>query len=111
MHFLKQFAFSLIFLFIALPVAAESGSITLVAAGDLLLGGSAAATVHRHGFDYPFLEISDILHSADIAMANLEAPLTRQPEPVADKSFTFKVDSGSGRSTTAGRTDGSDAGQ
>ncbi len=92
MRSLKQFAVSLILLFIVLPVAAESGSITLVAAGDLLLGGSAAATVDRHGFDYPFLGISDILHSADIAMANLEAPLTRQPEPVADKRFTFKVD-------------------
>ncbi|MBE0501293.1 MAG: CapA family protein [Desulfuromonadales bacterium] len=92
MRSLKQYAFGLLSLFIALPVAAESGSITLIAAGDLLLGGSAAATVQRHGFDYPFLGISDILHSADIAMANLEAPLTRQSEPVADKRFTFKVD-------------------
>ena len=76
MFHLKPVILSLSFLLLALPVAAEPDSITLVATGDLLLGGSAEATVNKHGYDYPFLDISDILRSADIAMANLEAPLT-----------------------------------
>ncbi len=89
---IKPVILSLTFLLFSLPAAAESGSITLVATGDLLLGGSAEATVNKHGYDYPFRDIADILRSADIAMANLEAPLTRQPDPVADKRYTFKVD-------------------
>ncbi len=92
MFHIKPVIFSLTFLLFALPAAAESGSITLVATGDLLLGGSAEATVRQHGFDYPYRDVADIFHSADIAMANLEAPLTRQAEPVEDKSYTFKVD-------------------
>jgi poly-gamma-glutamate synthesis protein (capsule biosynthesis protein) len=92
MYPLKRLILSLTFLLFSLPAAAESAGIVLVAAGDLLLGGSAEATVNKHGFDYPFLGISDILHTADIAMANLEAPLTRQTKPVADKQYTFKVD-------------------
>ena len=92
MHAIKIFTCCLTFLLFALPVAAESGPITLVAAGDLLLGGSAAPTVRQHGFDYPYRDVANIFHSADIAMANLEAPLTRQAEPVEDKSYTFKVD-------------------
>lgn len=92
MFHLKPVILSLSFLLLALPVAAEPDSITLVATGDLLLGGSAEATVNKHGYDYPFRDISDILRSADIAMANLEAPLTRQSDPVADKRYTFKVD-------------------
>lgn len=89
---IKLIIINLTFLLLALPVAAETGSITLVAVGDLLLGGSAEESVNKHGFDYPFSDISAILQSADIAMANLEAPLTRQPKPVEDKRFTFKVD-------------------
>ena len=92
MYPFKRFTFSLMFLLFTLPAMAEPGSITLVAAGDLLLGGSAAPTVLKQGFDYPFIQITAILQSADIAMANLEAPLTRQTEPVEDKRFTFKVD-------------------
>ena len=89
---IKLIILSLSFLLLALPVAAETGAITLVAVGDLLLGGSAEESVNKHGFDYPFRDISAILQAADIAVANLEAPLTRQPDPVEDKQFTFKVD-------------------
>jgi poly-gamma-glutamate synthesis protein (capsule biosynthesis protein) len=92
MHDLKRLLLILLLPLIALPAFAGEGEITLVATGDLLLGGSAAPTIKQHDFDYPFRDVSSIFHAADIAMANLEAPLTRQNEPVEDKRFTFKVD-------------------
>jgi poly-gamma-glutamate synthesis protein (capsule biosynthesis protein) len=91
MYALKRLIMSLALLLLPLSATAGSNSIVLIATGDLLLGGSAEATVNKHGFDYPFLGVSDILHAADIATANLEAPLTRQTEPVGDKIYTFKV--------------------
>jgi len=85
----KTLASLLLLGLLASPVAAEP--ITLVAVGDLLLGGSAAPTVRRQGADYPFSGTAELLQQADIAIANLEAPLTDGGEAVKDKTFTFRV--------------------
>jgi len=74
---------------LARPASAEP--IVLVAVGDLLLGGSAGATLQAQGNAYPFAATASLLRGADIAVANLEAPLTDGGAPVADKTFTFRV--------------------
>jgi len=79
----------LLLLCYALPAAAEP--ITLVAVGDLLLGGSATATLRQQGADYPFAATAALLQGANIAIANLEAPLTDGGEAVVDKTYTFRV--------------------
>ena len=79
----------LLLLSCAVPVAAEP--IVLVAVGDLLLGGSASETLRSQGTDHPFAATAGLLGGADIAMANLEAPLTDGGELVTDKTYTFRV--------------------
>ena len=66
------------------------GSISLVAVGDLMLGGSALSIIRQKGANYPFDACRTILQSADIAFGNLEAPFTKGGEPF-DKTFTFRV--------------------
>ena len=50
--------------------------------GDIMLGREVDAMMQQGGDDYPFAAISDTLHGADLAVANLESPLTTQPTPV-----------------------------
>lgn len=67
-------------------------SVTLVAAGDLLLGARTASLIRTHGIHAPFDSIRSITQHADIALANLEAPFAAstagEPYP---KQYNFKV--------------------
>ena len=73
------------------PLPAGCDPISIVAVGDLLLGGSATPQLKKNGFSDPFSPTLVHLQQADIAMANLEAPLTTAKKPVTDKTYTFKV--------------------
>ncbi len=63
--------------------------VTLVAAGDVMLGRSIGDGVLRFGPLYPFEHVADILRGADLAFVNLEVPLTDGGQP-ADKDFVFR---------------------
>ena len=80
-----------VFLLALSAMTAPAGEITIVASGDILLGGSAAQTLERHGFEHAFAATRDILCAADIALGNLEAPLTNSLDEYTDKRFRFKV--------------------
>lgn len=75
------------------PVAPEPEArpirITLV--GDIMLGGSAAEFMQRHGHDYAFDGVADELARGDILFGNLEGPLTDGGEPFPDKQFLFRT--------------------
>ena len=51
-------------------------SITIVAVGDIMLGGTAAEILIREGYDYPFKQVAGLLSNADTVIGNLEGPLT-----------------------------------
>jgi len=79
------------------PANRDDGCITLVAAGDVLLDRG----VRRRAFvaddpAWPLAGVPDILRGADIALANLECPLTVRRTPVA-KAFAFRCDPGGAR--------------
>jgi len=86
----KAFAFLLTTLLVV-PGLLAAEPISIVAVGDLLLGGSASQTVRLKGFAYPFLGTMETIRQADIALANLEAPLTSRGVKHPDKQFTFRV--------------------
>ncbi|PZR95260.1 MAG: hypothetical protein DLM69_11810 [Candidatus Chloroheliales bacterium] len=56
--------------------------VRVVFGGDIMLGRSVDAMMQQYGDDYPFAAISDTISGADLAVANLESPLTDQPTPV-----------------------------
>lgn len=79
------------------PAQRDDGCITLVAAGDVLLDRG----VRRRAFvaddpAWPLAGVPDILRGADLALANLECPLTVRRTPAA-KAFVFGCDPGGAR--------------
>ncbi len=71
-------------------VPTDTARITIAAVGDVMLGGSMAATVRDSGAGYPFEKTRELLRAADIAVCNLEAPFGARGKPFK-KRFTFLV--------------------
>ena len=65
--------------------------VSIAAVGDLMMSSWIIDVVKENGVDYPFDGTRAILSGADIAIANLEAPLTAGGERFADKKYTFKA--------------------
>lgn len=65
-------------------------AVTIAAVGDIYLGGPAAAYIKKNGYLYPFESTKNILDSADIAIGNLEAPLTSRTTAFMKKEFILK---------------------
>ena len=80
-----------LFILLSLVSFSFAQQIQIVASGDILLGGSASTTLKHHGFDHAFIATREILSSADLALGNLEAPLTDSQDEFTDKRFRFKV--------------------
>jgi poly-gamma-glutamate capsule biosynthesis protein CapA/YwtB (metallophosphatase superfamily) len=55
-----------------------------------MIGGRALPVIETHGPAYPFENTRSVLSTADIAMANLEAPFTQDGDPFK-KTYTFRV--------------------
>lgn len=91
MMFFRYFHIFLLLSTFCFSFSVGAEPISVVAVGDLLLGGSAADTVKRYGFTYPFVSTQNHIEQADIALANLEAPLTSRGEKHPDKKYTFRV--------------------
>ena len=65
-------------------------SISLIAVGDIMLGGTAEEILIENGYDYPFKKVQHLLDDADIAIGNLEGPLTNLYESTLDKEYVFR---------------------
>jgi poly-gamma-glutamate capsule biosynthesis protein CapA/YwtB (metallophosphatase superfamily) len=72
------------------PAAGTSGAgaprVVLLAAGDIMPVQATAGIIAARGPDYPFALVAPLLRQADIAFANLEAPLTAHRIPTRGKS-------------------------
>lgn len=67
-----------------------ASSITITAAGDLMLGSWTQDVIENFGYDYPFQNIDTIFEDADIIFANLEAPFGSTGQ-VFPKTYSFQV--------------------
>ena len=67
-----------------------STAVTISAVGDMMLGGKARLLLKQEGYDYPFAATKYLLEQADIAIGNLETPLTDRGEPVVEKTYLFR---------------------
>ena len=70
----------------------QARPVSLAAVGDIMLAGSSTATLRQKGFDYPFAARAGRLHSCDLALGNLEAPLASAGREYTAKRFRFRVD-------------------
>lgn len=67
--------------------------ITILAFGDLLLDRYIKLYIDRHGADYPFENIKEILAGNDVVLANLEGSFTDyKPRPLDPNNTSFTFD-------------------
>ncbi len=64
----------------------EPETATLAFTGDNKLQGRTARAIERHGEDYPYAAVVELLSAADLAFGNLECPITDAALPTAGKS-------------------------
>lgn len=75
-----------------LPKTASSRDelIELVAVGDIMLSRTVEERMDVLGSSYPFVPTADLISSADIAIGNLESPLSAEGDPIG-KRFVFRA--------------------
>ena len=66
--------------------------VSLIAVGDVMIGGHVKEFTDQFGFDYPFDAVKEILKEADIAFCNLEGPISKKGVKEEGKEFTFKTE-------------------
>lgn len=74
-----------------MPPLHFSPLVRITGVGDLMMGSWVVSVLERKGAGYPFDSTRTVIERADIAIANLEAPFTRESEAFPDKKYTFKV--------------------
>ncbi len=72
-------------------IAEEITRITLTFAGDVLLDRGVGELIERNGNSYIFNEVDEILKSSDIAMVNLENPVSIRGIKDPTKQYTFRA--------------------
>ncbi len=65
--------------------------LSILAAGDIMLGGRARPLLAELGEDYPFGGVLPLLRRADVVLGNLEGPFARRA-PKADRTYSYRVD-------------------
>ena len=67
-----------------------SQRVHLAFVGDVLLGSTVETNLlQKHGYDYPYWHVRDLLRAADFLAANLETPITERGEP-EDKQYVYR---------------------
>ena len=89
---LRQLALLTCLCLCALSLPARGDEIVLNAVGDIMLAGSGTPTYARLGYDYPFAATRRHLQNGDLAIGNLETPLTSRGDEFRDKQFRFRAD-------------------
>src|ERR1700738_3557462 len=65
-------------------------ALSLIAVGDIMLGGRARRRIKEYGRDYPFGAVLPILQRTPIVLGNLEGPLARKAQKL-DRNFSYRV--------------------
>jgi poly-gamma-glutamate capsule biosynthesis protein CapA/YwtB (metallophosphatase superfamily) len=68
-----------------------NATLTLIASGDMMLGGRAKAAIRRNPPDYTFAAVQPLLQRAPIVMGNLEGPIAAEARR-STRRFSYRVD-------------------
>ena len=98
MNNIKTLLFSLILFFLSADTLYSAdekiskNQVSLIAVGDVMIGGHVKEFTDQFGFDYPFEATKEILQRADLTFCNLEGPISKKGVKEEGKEFTFKTD-------------------
>ena len=70
--------------------ALDEPAFSLVAGGDIMLGGRTRKVIADHGVDYPFQAVRPVLRRAAIVLGNLEGPFARTSRRVP-RTHSYRV--------------------
>jgi gamma-polyglutamate biosynthesis protein CapA len=76
---------------------AGNAPLRMVFTGDVMLSRDVGGIISRHGPEFPFEQVHDILRSGDITMGNLESPVSGLDTTACDKTdqhFCLKASPG-----------------
>jgi poly-gamma-glutamate capsule biosynthesis protein CapA/YwtB (metallophosphatase superfamily) len=68
----------------------DTHEVRLAFVGDILLGGKVSNLLTQHGYDYPYSYVEKWLKEADMAVGNLESPVTERGLP-QEKEYVFRT--------------------
>lgn len=89
--------FFLIVFYVFYPSAGASKEISILVAGDVYLGSNAIDYTKNLGPSYPFEATEALIKGSDVAIANLESPLTKAKVPFMEKEFILKARTSGGK--------------
>src|SRR5262249_56432985 len=64
--------------------------LSLLVAGDTMLGGRTKPSIAEHGMDYPFAAVLPLLRRAPIVVGNLEGPFAQKAGKV-ERTYSYRV--------------------
>jgi hypothetical protein len=64
--------------------------LSLIAVGDIMLGGRTRRRIKEHGRDYPFSAVLPILKRAPVVLGNLEGPLAQKAQK-QNRNFSYRA--------------------
>lgn len=67
-----------------------SGTMSLIAVGDIMLGGRSRRVIASRGAGYPFEAVAPLLNSAPVVMGNLEGPFARIARR-QERNFSYRM--------------------
>ncbi len=75
----------------ALP---QPTAVSIIFGGDMMLGRYVETLMNKNGLNYPFEKLKPFIEPYDLAVANLEGPITLQHSQTPDytTSFSFKTE-------------------
>lgn len=82
---------TLAFIAIVAGCPAQPATVTLAVVGDVLLARGVGRQIAKHGPDYPFAATREVISRADIAVFNLECPLSTRGF-AHRRRFLFRAD-------------------
>lgn len=70
--------------------AQKNETLTIAAVGDIMMDGTSRPELQKFGYDYPFVHVGEYIQRADIALGNLEGPLTHGGSNDVEKKYIFR---------------------
>ncbi|MDQ6988674.1 MAG: CapA family protein [Mariprofundaceae bacterium] len=70
--------------------AIKATTFTIVAVGDIMMGGTALPIMQEQGYDRPFAKTKHLFSHADAVIGNLEGPLSTRGIADKDKKYVFR---------------------
>ena len=70
--------------------ALQEPPLSLIVAGDIMLGGRTKAVIAEHGPDYPFDAVRPLLRHAHIVVGNLEGPFASKARKES-RNYSYRV--------------------